>query len=125
MVNGVIKTVNGKPVSGVRVTVKANHARRSETVSNPDGTYRIENLSPGTYTIHLDPLKSGFAAGVAMTKVGKEGLTIDWVVSANAPGLAVGAPLSRLPSPDSGFWSRDGGIIGEMDIAKTLSGVEE
>ena len=124
-VNGVIKAVNGKPVSGVRVAIEANHAGAAETISNPDGTYKIESLAPGRYTIRLDPLKSGFAAGDAVATIGKEGLTVDWIVSVNTPALAVATPLVPSAVPGVGFWGRNGGVIGAMDTSNTLSRVEE
>ncbi len=124
-VNGVVKSVNGKPVSGVRVAIEENHASVGKATSNAGGTYEIESLVPGTYTIRLDPLKSGFAAGDAVAKVGKEGLTVDWIVSVNAPGLAVAAPVLPPVLSGGGFWGRNGGVIGGMDTANTLSRVEE
>ena len=70
-----------------------------EAVSKSNGTYAIAGLTPGTYTIKLDPGATGFKSGEQIAAVGQEGLMVNWVVSKN---LAAQAFTTTFAQPSSG-----------------------
>jgi len=54
---GTVTGDDGRPVDGFRATAVRRYpdywATYSDTVTNPDGTYRIGGLPPGTYAVHF------------------------------------------------------------------------
>jgi hypothetical protein len=120
---GSIKTAQGQSVNGMRIVVERPKAgaadpyflpvsynspappAATETVSKIDGTYAIDGLKPGTYVMRLEPGATGFKPGEAVAAVGKDGLTVNWVVSKKATALAfamrgVTSTIAQVGSPD-------------------------
>jgi hypothetical protein len=106
-VQGSIKTAQGALVSGMHILVEPQKKTGAtdpyfrlvafgspaaptsmEAVSKSNGTYAIGGLAPGTYVMKLEPGATGFKPGEAIGAVGKDGLTVNWVVSKDAPALA-------------------------------------
>src|SRR3954454_3967821 len=61
-ISGTITDVNGAAIPGAKVIVTTPTGKRTET-SNEDGIVRVDNLTPGTYTIRVE--QAGFKAAQA------------------------------------------------------------
>lgn len=93
----------GEPAVGVQVSVlDSSGASASSVVSDAEGSYEVRDLKPGTYTLVL----KGWSV---MSYLPKEGLTVNWGLSRNAPPLAIGkvgalpmAATESKPEPDKG-----------------------
>lgn len=71
-IGGVITDSTGAAVPGARVTVTGGTGARSET-TNDSGVFRIDNLTPGTYSVKVEQagFKSALASNVTVN-VGRE-----------------------------------------------------
>jgi hypothetical protein len=72
MIGGTVTDSTGATVPGAKVTVSGQTGERTET-SNENGVFRIDNLTPGTYTVKVE--QKGFKSSVAnniTVNVGRE-----------------------------------------------------
>ena len=72
MIGGTVTDVNGAAVPGAKITVTGQTGERTGE-TNESGTFRIENLEPGVYTVRIE--QPGFRAAVAnnvTVNVGRE-----------------------------------------------------
>lgn len=86
----------GEPVAHVQVSVlDSSGASAASVVSDAEGSYEVRDLKPGTYTLVLKGQS-------VMSYLPKEGLTVDWGLSRNAPPLAIGkAGASPMAATES------------------------
>lgn len=71
-IGGTVTDVTGASVPGAKVTVTGQTGDRSETTGE-NGTFKIDNLTPGTYTVKVE--QTGFKSAVAnnvTVNVGRE-----------------------------------------------------
>jgi hypothetical protein len=72
MIGGTVTDVNGAAVAGAKIIVTGQTGERTGE-TNESGTFRIENLEPGVYTVRIE--QPGFRAAVAnnvTVNVGRE-----------------------------------------------------
>ncbi|HWO40391.1 MAG TPA: carboxypeptidase-like regulatory domain-containing protein [Candidatus Eisenbacteria bacterium] len=95
----------GKPVSGVKISVRDRTGRVvGEAISG--SRYSIPNLQPGHYQLTLDPLKAPYKGETVLASLPGEGLTVEWIVSANAPAVAMATPgAAPAPMTAGGFFA--------------------
>jgi hypothetical protein len=99
MIAGMVGTLQGQPVPGVRIVVKDPAARVvSEAVTDARGRYTLANLVPHRYQLTLDPLQSPYKGQTVVSAVGDEGLTVNWTVSQANAALAMATPGAGQPS---------------------------
>jgi len=121
-VRGQIRAADGAAVSGVSILIEpqkktaidpnfrlvafgaASASSGLRAISKSDGSYALSGLKPGNYVMKLEPAASGFKAGEAVAAVGKDGLTVNWIVSKKAPALAfasrgVTSTLAQIAGP--------------------------
>lgn len=111
MVVGMVSTLHGNPVPGIKILAKDPAARViSEAVTDVRGRYALPNLAPDRYQLTLDPLNSPYKGQTLVSAVGNEGLTVNWMVSQTTVALATAAPgVSEPPSP--GTESQTTGVL--------------
>lgn len=86
-ITGFIKNFNGEPVGGVVVyTESSEQGDESFDISDSDGSYSVENLDVGNYSVYTD--KTGYATSFANNAVidyskNTFGLQVDLVVDAS------------------------------------------
>jgi hypothetical protein len=71
-IGGTVTDATGAAVPGAKVTVTGQTGERTET-SNESGVFRVDNLTPGTYTVKVE--QTGFKTSIANSvtvNVGKE-----------------------------------------------------
>jgi hypothetical protein len=71
-IGGTVTDATGAAVAGAKVTVTGQTGERTET-SNESGVFRVDNLTPGTYTVKVE--QTGFKTSIANSvtvNVGKE-----------------------------------------------------
>src|SRR5258705_8650522 len=71
VIGGTVTDSTGATVPGAKVTVTGQTGERTET-SDENGVFRIDNLTPGTYTVKVE--QKGFKSSVAnvTVNVGRE-----------------------------------------------------
>ncbi|HEX5106886.1 MAG TPA: carboxypeptidase regulatory-like domain-containing protein [Vicinamibacterales bacterium] len=96
-VSGAVFDQNGTPVAEAMVTISGDHLPVGRTVlTGPNGTYRLEYLLPGEYSVAIEKAGVGTARRAAVVEVGKDtqldfvvGITLSEEVSATAATPAV------------------------------------
>lgn len=102
-VTGKVLNIQKQPVSGVMIkAIDSKGVIAGKVLSNDKGEYRLSGLSAGTYTYHLDPLKTGYKSGSAVAALSDDGLTVDWSVSRSDEAFAVASS-----GTGGGFWAAD------------------
>jgi Carboxypeptidase regulatory-like domain len=124
---GRVVDVQRHPVEGIKILVELPNGKTiAETVTDAKGTYRLENLAPGTYHLVLNPGATGFKGQTVVAYVGPKGLTVDWAVSRTAPAVAVAAPGvdQQLANADpfGMSWTTFGYVLGGLAVAGGLGG---
>jgi hypothetical protein len=61
-IGGTVTDATGAAVPGAKVTVTGQTGERTET-SNESGVFRVDNLTPGTYTVKVE--QTGFKTSIA------------------------------------------------------------
>ncbi len=86
---GSVVDTDSHPVNGIVITAR-NMAGKvfSQGTTNQQGRYEMTGLAPGEYQYRLDPGKSGFKPGSAVSYLGAKGLTINWKLSSVNMALA-------------------------------------
>lgn len=105
MLVGTVVNTQGNPVAGAKVIAKDPSGKViGEAVTNNQGQYVIQNLPPGKYQLTLDP-QVPFKGETVLASIPNEGLTVDWVVSSNAPAIATAIPgvTTAFAGVHSGF----------------------
>jgi hypothetical protein len=123
---GLVSDENRHFVNNAYITVTDSHG---QTVgygrSDIYGRYCIPLVSPGKYTVSIDPNSKNFQGGSAMTQVDIEGATINWFLSptstalattdvgvASAATLTCGIPWWETAAVGAGMFAGAGGIVG-------------
>ena len=126
-VAGAVHTADNKPVTDVRIVVKSYdfgtvrsaaynpstpETVTRETVTDSRGNYSIGGLPEGDYVFTLEPRAKGIQRGDGVGNVGKDGLTVDWTVSPNAPALAMATPGVTTLAQAAGGGAAGGAVGG-------------
>jgi outer membrane receptor protein involved in Fe transport len=102
MIEGVAKDAQGRPLSGVQLTLRAATDRIiKRATSRPDGRYSFGDIAGGDYSI--SGTKEGFAMAMAAVAVrAGERISADLTLSAGAPSppAASAPPAAVPPTPD-------------------------
>lgn len=94
---GTVTDPNGGTVAGATITAKNEAtANTSSTVSNSEGQFVLSNLSPGNYTVTVEPT-AGFSTKAVQNVSVPIGTTTDLPIT-----LAVGAPTETVTVSSQG-----------------------
>lgn len=86
---GLVSDQNRHFVNNAFVTVTDSHGQTAgHGRSDIYGRYCIPLVTPGKYTVSIDPNSKDFQGGSAVTQVDIEGATINWFLSPTAGALA-------------------------------------
>jgi hypothetical protein len=101
---GEVQDETGRVITGARLTARSTGTGFvRNTISGEAGTYRMDALLPGTYSITVE--KGGFeafdASGVVLEVNQQARLDVRLKVGAAHESVTVGAPVSRLQSENS------------------------
>lgn len=87
---GTVSDAQGNPIPGVQITAQTpTGSVISQVLTGANGKYQINGLDPGTYDYVLNPLRTGFKGGTAVSNLDPKGLTINWKLSPTAPAIAM------------------------------------
>jgi hypothetical protein len=87
---GTVSDAQGNPIPRVQITAQTPTGNVvSQGLTGANGKYQINGLNPGTYDYVLNPLKTGFKGGTAVSNLDAKGLTINWKLSPTAPPIAM------------------------------------
>jgi hypothetical protein len=123
---GLVSDQNRHFVDGAYITVTDSHGQTAGYGrSDLYGRYCIAVVTPGKYTVSIDPNSKNFQGGSAMTQVDVEGATINWFLSptstalattdvgvASAATLTCGTPWWETTAAGAGLLVGAGGIVG-------------
>jgi protocatechuate 3,4-dioxygenase beta subunit len=144
-ISGVVRDSAGQPISGVSVTPSSSSGSSSSSVSTAsDGSYKVDGLGAGSYTVRFDKYQSSFVgqylggsgsfvgatvltvtAGVAL--VGKDitlptGASISGVVRDSSGNPIEGVNIWASSSDGSGYGSGNSSSDGTYKIDGLPSG---
>jgi len=124
---GIVSDPDGKPVHGVRIYV-TNAGGNVATQGRTDlyGRYCLRNITPGTYTINLDPESSGVQAGSGVAQLELEGLTVDWGAAKDRPAVASatrGVASKAAVTCGGAWWAQNGTTATAAAFSVTGGGV--
>ncbi len=86
---GIVTDQNRHFVNNAYITVTDSHGKTAgHGRSDIYGRYCIPLVTPGTYTVSVDPSSKDYQGGSAVTKVDVEGATINWFLSSHSTALA-------------------------------------
>ena len=90
---GIVRNNQNQPVSGLKILAKVSSGQLvSQGTTDALGRYAVQNLPAGRYQLTLDTANSPYKGQTVVSAVGSEGLTVNWLVSASAPALAMATP---------------------------------
>jgi hypothetical protein len=117
---GTVVDAQQNPVSGIKIVIKDPSGKvLSETVTDGEGRYSLENLTPGQYQLTLDPIQPPFQGETVVASLGPQGLTVDWIVSESAKAIAVATP-GIAPSGPFALGATGKAIIGGVFVSGWL-----
>jgi protocatechuate 3,4-dioxygenase beta subunit len=95
-IQGTVTSSLGVPIPGAGLTIMVSQESTpvAETVTGADGSYRVSNIAPGTYTIEARATHFQTSAQGAVIESGHE-TTVDFVLQA-APGSLVGTVIDAV-----------------------------
>ena len=107
-INGIVRNEDGDPVANVKIElIDAKGAVIGSSESASAGSYRIDCVEQGQYTLSLRPGTTGYQAETVVVPLGERGVRVDWNVAEHKPALAIA--------------TADGGIC-DADVADTTPG---
>src|SRR5882672_4719196 len=116
-IQGTVMDSNGGAIAGAKVTAtnRATGATR-ETVTSPEGFYRISDLPPGTYTVSVEAagFKKSNSDSVEIQAEQPRGLDITLDVGAVSEQITVSASAEALPTENA----NTGSTITAEEIAR-------
>src|ERR1700730_14002514 len=92
---GSVSDAKGYPIANVQITARtpADHIT-GQSVTDANGKYWIAGLNPDTYHYVLDPLRSGYKGGNAVSYLDSKGLILNWKISRTGQAIALASPGS-------------------------------
>lgn len=84
---GTVLGTAASPVPGIEITAKDPAGRSvGQSVTDVQGQYVLKSLPVGQYGLTLDPDHTGYRGATVVASLVREGLTVNWTVSAAAAG---------------------------------------
>lgn len=116
---GMVRNNQNQPVAGIKILAKVSSGQIvSEGTTDTLGRYAVQNLPVGRYQLTLDPANSPYKGQSVVSAVGREGLTVNWLVSQSAPALAMATPgVAPGTTPDRDTSDNDKGLFGLGPLA--------
>lgn len=93
-IKGTVTSSSGAPISGTRVVIVQGSTPIAETLTASDGSYRVSNIPPGSYTVEASATNFQTSIQGAVVETGIE-TTVDFVLQP-APGSLVGTVSDAL-----------------------------
>jgi hypothetical protein len=123
---GLVTDQNRHFVDGAYITVTDSHGQNAGYGrSDIYGRYCIPLVSPGKYTVSIDPNSNKFQGGSTLTQVDIEGATVNWFLApsstalsttdigvASAATLTCGIPWWETAAAGAGLLVGAGGLVG-------------
>lgn len=111
----VTRAGSGEPMAGAAVVIEE---LRREARTQPDGSYRFENVPPGLY--HVTVRADGYSSRRAEVRVAAEGVTLNLEVELDLHFFEV---VSVAPSPRPQFEAyQPTSVLAGQELAKQLEG---
>jgi Carboxypeptidase regulatory-like domain len=116
---GSVSDAQGHPIGDVQISARtpAGHAV-GQAVTDASGKYWIAGLNPATYHFVLDPLRTRYKGGNAVSYLDPRGLTLNWKVSLRTEAIA----FASLGSTDLAFAGDPFGLTASEFAGLALAG---
>jgi hypothetical protein len=89
-INGVVRDLHGQPVEAVKISLTNWFGKISASaVTDDHGMYRIENITPGRYYVHIRPLGGSARGQFLVITIPPHHLGMNLTLLRNIPALAV------------------------------------